>query len=308
LNYQIRPHTIPTPYLVGPIHIYEVTIGDETILFDTGPPTSEGLQYLLEHIDIEKLSAVLVTHFHPDHYGLLSEIEKRSDATLIVPKKDLTLLENSDQRSQFICAYMDEIGFPDKIIRELQSVIPSFHTSVPKAKKYQLLERSGKILDKYGIMTISCPGHSQTDNVYIFGGNAVTGDILLKNIFQAPILDLDVDIAHSRFQNYYHYCRSIYKLKQLETFKILPSHNEKIESVSQQISFYANKIIERSSRLLSMFENGDNVFQVLNKLFPEMSNNAFKLYIKASEVIFLKDYLERPNLLQQALADNEIQI
>lgn len=308
MSYIVHQHTIPTPYLVGPVHIYEVEFEGEVLLFDTGPPTSEGLQYLIDHIDLQKLSAVFVTHFHPDHYGLLSEIEKRSDALLIVPKKDVILLEDSNERNQFICTYLEENGFPDKIIHEMKSTILSFHKNIHFAKNYSYLERSNKLLSKYGIKSFSCPGHSQTDIVFVFGQYAVTGDLLLKDIFQVPLLDLDADVAHTRFFNYYHYCRSIYKIKQLESFQILSSHNEPIKNVSQQIAFYANKIIHRSDRLKPLVENGKNIFEITTQLFPEIQDNTFRLYLKASEIVFLKDYLEKPELLQNALRDNAIQL
>ena len=65
--------------------------------------------------------------------------------------------------------------------------------------------------ERLGIEVLACPGHSQSDLVYVGEDWAVTGDTLLRGVFQSPLLDVDLETG-GRFKNYEAYCSTIVKL------------------------------------------------------------------------------------------------
>ena len=91
-------HTVETPYMVGPVHCYTLDLGDELILFDTGPPTEAGREYLKTHLDLPRLSQVIVTHCHIDHCGQAAWLAQNSDAEIYFPRLDILKHEQSERR------------------------------------------------------------------------------------------------------------------------------------------------------------------------------------------------------------------
>ncbi|NOY14159.1 MAG: MBL fold metallo-hydrolase, partial [Deltaproteobacteria bacterium] len=87
------------------------------------------------------------------------------------------------------------------------------------------------MLEQLGLSFLSCPGHSQSDLVYLGEDWAVTGDVLLRGIFQAPLLDIDLDTFSGRFDNYGAYCSSLCRMTELRDRRILPGHRRDVDSL-----------------------------------------------------------------------------
>lgn len=131
------------------------------------------------------------------------------------------------------------------------------------------------------------------------GGCAVTGDTLLKGVFQSPLLDVDLKRG-GRFRNYEAYCRSIVRLSNLGGLQILPGHRKRIDSVDQTILFYISKVFDRLNRLKPHIEKM-SVAGVIEQIFGSALRDPFHVYLKASEISFMKDFMEQPGLMKEAL-------
>ncbi len=72
---------------------------DPITLIDTGPNTKDALDVLTrklnkEGLSIEDIERVIITHSHPDHCGLLGEIQLASGAKVFVPNAIKAWIEN----------------------------------------------------------------------------------------------------------------------------------------------------------------------------------------------------------------------
>jgi glyoxylase-like metal-dependent hydrolase (beta-lactamase superfamily II) len=294
----MKQHTVQTPYMVGEVHFYSTEIGGELILFDTGPPTPEGEACLRESVDLTRLSYLFITHCHVDHYGLANFVLQHSDAHVFIPKKDAIKLERHRERMEQMGLILAEYGFDTAFCRQLQD-------SYERNKIFPVIpERFGFIEDsdvpaKLGISYLACPGHSQSDLALLAGEYAVTGDILLRNIFQAPLLDVNLDTFSGRFRNYDAYCRSLLNLANLRGYQIMPGHREYVEGVDAAILYYVTTLLERVVRLLPLRTRpmGD----IIRQLFKGRLTEPFLIYLKVSEIIFMLDFLEYPQLLKRSL-------
>lgn len=287
-------YTIETPYMVGPVHAYTLEHDDDLILIDTGPPTDSGRAFLREQIDLERLKYVLVTHCHIDHYGQAGWLAANSDAVVYLPRRDILKHEHQENRLQVLFSLIGELGFDDAYLEILRERFSS--TMMPLfPKNYEVAEN---LPAKLGIEVFGCPGHSQSDLVYAGEDWAITGDTLLRGVFQSPLLDVDLEKG-GRFKNYEAYCSSIVKLAGLETKKILPGHRFTVESAGETILFYISKTLQRLHRL-APYLRGNSVAQVIKDVFPSMTDS-FHIYLKSSEIVFMKDLLEKPELLSSAL-------
>ena len=305
MDFKLTKHKIPTPYLVGPVDIFEVEVAGKHLLFDTGPQTEIAQAYLDQHIDLKNLDYLFITHCHPDHYGLARYIEQNSSAQVLLCERDALLFERFEERCDFMVEEIHHMGFSKELILYFEGLIPQFQGDIPFVQSYETLEDSAQLLDDLGIAWMDCPGHSQTDIVYILGNRAITGDTLLRNIWTAPLLDMDV-LEGGRFSNYRAYCTSGPKLMGLEGKEILPSHNDWIESVPTQIRFYVEKTLKRAMTMLPLMRENLSYWEMAQRLFPKMLDHHFKLYIKIGEMKFFQDFLEDPQALYQAMIQSGV--
>ncbi|MGA7277810.1 MAG: MBL fold metallo-hydrolase [Desulfocapsaceae bacterium] len=291
-----RQHTVETPYMVGPVHFYTLEYGAEIVLFDTGPPTDTGRLYLQQHLDLSRLKHVIVTHCHVDHYGQAAWLAKNSGANVYLPQRDIDKHIHHQQRIEGIILLLSELGFDAPYFELLRE---SFYRAVV----LQLLPEHYLVAEHdlpphLGIEALACPGHSQSDLVYCADGWAVTGDTLLRGIFQSPLLDMDLETG-GRFKNYEAYCSSLASLASLGARQVLPGHRQTIESVEATILFYVCKILQRVRQLRTKIDCG-SVAELINRVFSQMKD-PFHIYLKASEIVFMRDFWANPELLRAAL-------
>lgn len=294
----MRKHTIPTPYMVGDVHVYSTEIHGQLVLFDTGPNTPEARDYLRRNLDLARLKHVFVTHCHADHYGLARYLAEQTAATIYLPQLDVKKFEHQDSRIQGLKQLLGECGFDHDFIRGFQAVLDQHQVIPPLPDRYETVEQCS-VLDGLGLSVMSCPGHSQSDLIYYNTSWAVTGDVLLRGIFQAPLLDLDLQTLSGRFSNYRAYCQSLRQLEGLRGLEILPSHRDYVDSLDDSIVFYTGKLVERALRIQTLPAHW-SVAEVLEHL-PGKTTDPFVAYLKASEILFMRDFLAQPELLLDAL-------
>jgi hydroxyacylglutathione hydrolase len=290
-------HTINTPYIAGPVHCYTAELGGDLVLFDTGPPTAEAKQYLRKNIDLGRLKHVIITHCHIDHYGQAAWLEKNSDTTIYLPYRDCLKIENHGKRLDEMYQLLIELGFGEDYLNQLRTILDSGALFPPFPEKYSAAERD--LPRHLGIEVVGCPGHSQSDLVYVGKDWAVTGDTLLRGVFQCPVLDVDLKLG-GRFENYSAYCATLQKLAVLGSKVILPGHRKGIKSIDSALLFYVSKMLSRA-RKLHPYREEENLFLIVKKLLGGHMTDVLRVYLKASEIFFMKDFLHRPELLRDSL-------
>lgn len=294
----MQQHSVQTPYMVGEVHFYSAELENGLALFDTGPPTSQGEACLADGIDLSRLKYLFITHCHVDHYGLTNFVLENSNAEIFIARTDAIKFKRHGERIECIAALLSQYGFSADFIRQLRESFVR-HNVFPKIPaKYRIVEESPEIA-ALGVSVLSCPGHSQSDLVYLLGDYAVTGDILLRNIFQAPLLDIDLESFAGRFRNYDAYCASLLKLARLRAYRIMPGHRHSIESLDEAVLFYVKTLLERAVLILPL--KGLPLTEMIERLFQGRLSDPFLVYLKASELLFMLDFIENPALLKASL-------
>ena len=292
-------HTINTPYMVGPVHCYTAELGGDLVLFDTGPPTPEARRFLQENVDLDRLKHVLVTHCHIDHYGQSAWLAENCDATLYLPAKDCMKIENHAWRIDGMQQMLSGLGFDDQYLTKLREIFDSGALFPPFPTRFEATETA--LPDHLGIEAIGCPGHSQSDLVFVGKDWAITGDTLLKGVFQSPLLDVDLETG-GRFRNYEAYCSTLLKLAKLGSLQILPAHRKNIKSIDETLDYYISKLLTRATQL-HPYRDEENLFVIIEKLLGGRMQDVFHMYKKASEILFMKDFLSEPELLRSSLEE-----
>lgn len=293
----MRQHTVQTPYMVGEVHFYTTELESGLALFDTGPPTADGEKALREAVDFDRLKYLFLTHCHVDHYGLAAYVLRNSAAEIFIARKDAVKINRHTERIAAIAALLAGYGFSEEFISTLRDSFKT-HNVFPQApEKYTIIEDAAA-LDP-GVSWLPCPGHSQSDLVYLTGGYAVSGDLLLKNIFQAPLLDIDLATFSGRFRNYAAYCSSLGNLVRLRDYRIMPGHRQGVQSLDEAVLFYVRTLLERAVQILAFKDHP--LPEIIDRLFNGRLTEPFFVYLKLSEIVFMLDFIENPETLKAAL-------
>lgn len=293
----IQQHTFETEYPVGPVHCYSAELDGELVLFDTGPPTIAARDALGRDLDLSRLRHVVITHCHIDHYGLAHWLEAETDAIIYLPYRDSLKISRHEERLARLADLLTSYGFDASYQAALRAIMDSGLVFPSFPEHFRIIEDD--LSPHLGVEVIACAGHSQSDLVLAGPDWAVTGDVLLRGIFQSPLLDVDLE-SGERFRNYDAYCATIVKLATLRGKRILPGHRHSVESVDACILFYVGKLLDRA-RQFKPFAAIDSVAEVIEKLFENQLQHPFHVFLKSSEILFMRDFLAHPECLRQAL-------
>jgi 2,4-dienoyl-CoA reductase (NADPH2) len=294
----MHQHTVQTPYTVGEVHLYSIELDGGLVLFDTGPPTPEGEACLLNEVDLKRLKYVCITHCHVDHYGLANFILQQSDAEVLIPRSDAVKFQRHPDRMKLMGEILAGYGFGEDFALQLRESFDRNKVFPQDPARFRIVEDSNE-LGALGVTYLPCPGHSQSDMVYLLGDSAITGDILLRNIFQAPLLDINLETFCGRFRNYDVYCNSLFNLVKLRGRRIMPGHRNFVTNVDDALIFYVRTLLERAAQLLPF--RGQTVDKIIEQLFKGRLTDPFFVYLKISEIVFMLDFLENPTLLKSSL-------
>ncbi|HEY5673193.1 MAG TPA: MBL fold metallo-hydrolase [Malonomonas sp.] len=290
-------HSIDTPYPIGPVHCYSTELAGELVLFDTGPPTPEAQDYLRRNLDLDRLKHVILTHCHIDHYGLAHWLQEQSDATIYLPFRDSLKIVRHAERLERMYGLLLQLGFTPEFLEKFKATMEDGTVFPTLPVNYRIIEEG--LPEQLGIEVYPCPGHSQSDLVLAGADWAVTGDVMLRGIFQSPLLDVDL-LSGERFRNYDAYCATLLQLAKLRGKQILPGHRHSVESVDANILFYVGKLLERSARI-KLIDPARPIAEVAIELFADAQGHPFLVYLKASELVFIRDFLDQPQQLRQSL-------
>src|SRR5437899_7811032 len=93
------------PFELRHVNVYLLRDGEGYTLIDTGLRTDEsraalhaGLQ--AAHVRIDQIRRILITHIHPDHFGLAGELRERSGAELVIHRLEVALMEPRYARAE----------------------------------------------------------------------------------------------------------------------------------------------------------------------------------------------------------------
>ena len=290
--------TVNTDFSVGAVHFYYIQSEGKNILIDTGPFSEETKKVFISYIDLLKLDYVFLTHIHIDHSGMIKFISKNSNARIFISEKDAYLLEKRDEWLGALSGIFSSLEFSSAFIAGVIATLNNLRSSIPVPERYEILEKQD-ILNSLGIDYIKAPYHSQSDVIYLIGRFAFSGDVLLRNIFQTPLIDIDYSNPWRRYNNFKAFCRALYHFKKLNNYTIMPGHNEYIVSVKDTVINYVGKMLNRLIKIKDKINKKslENLAEIVSK----DKNDIHVKYLKASEIQFFKDFLEDPTELEMAL-------
>lgn len=165
--------SIPVPIPANPLRyvlVYALELDDGVAIVDAGWDAEEAWSGLTVGLktagfDVSDVRAVLVTHVHPDHYGLAGRVREASGAWIGLHPADAGLLEaryeNVDPLVDDTMNFLRLSGVPHDEARRLAGASLEIRKFVDQARPDRLFE-DGQLLDLPGwnLQVVWTPGHS----------------------------------------------------------------------------------------------------------------------------------------------------
>lgn len=198
---RVRPGlwSIPVPIPINPLRyvlVYAFELPTGVAIVDAGWDTDEAWQALQSGLatagyDITDVRAVLITHIHPDHYGLAGKVRDASGAWLAMHEADAVMLPERyddptiDRLLSGMHSLFTSCGIPEESARDLTAASLGIRPMVRLALPDVYLEDEQRVdLAGWDLRALWTPGHSP-GHLCFFEANErllLSGDHVLPRI------------------------------------------------------------------------------------------------------------------------------
>lgn len=200
-------------------------------MVDSGWNTPESFDALIEEmkrvgVPLSRVSRLLVTHVHPDHYGLAGRVKEVSGAEVVIHQREKDFIRSRYWRPGHLLRIMAEWllshGVPRNEMPEMQAAaMPVRHLVVPVEPDAVLWGGETLAIGRYRFEVFWTPGHSP-GHVCLYDRGAkviLTGDHVLPTI--TPNVSLHPQQTGNPLGDY---IASLKRLESLEVEQVLPAH------------------------------------------------------------------------------------
>jgi glyoxylase-like metal-dependent hydrolase (beta-lactamase superfamily II) len=226
---------------LGHVNTYLVRADDGYLLVDCGWDTADTLQALEGHlraldIAIGDVRHLVITHIHPDHYGLAGRLRELSQAELSFHRLERLYIESryadSDELLEEMHEWLRMNGTPVAELDRLNFGSMGIRERVRIAFPDRTLDGGEEITSgKFAFKVIWTPGHS-TGHICLYDAAhkiLLSGDHVLPHI--TPSVGLHVRAASNPLADY---LDSLRLIGRLEAELVMPGHGEPFHGLPER--------------------------------------------------------------------------
>jgi glyoxylase-like metal-dependent hydrolase (beta-lactamase superfamily II) len=226
---------------LGHVNTYLVKADNGYLLVDCGWDTADTLQALEGHlraldIKLPDIRHLVITHIHPDHYGLAGRLREIADADLSFHRLERLYIESryvdADELMNEMREWLHMNGTPVEELDRLNRGSMCMMSRVQIAYPDRTLDGGEEIpCGRFNFRVIWTPGHSAGHICLYDRSNKVllSGDHVLPHI--TPSVGLHVRTTSNPLADYLDSLRLIGKL---EAELVLPGHGEPFEGLPER--------------------------------------------------------------------------
>ena len=282
------------PFELRHVNVYLVRDGEGFTLIDTGLQTDESRRVLEEKLDelrvpLKRIRRILVTHIHPDHFGLAAELRQRSGAELVIHRLEVALMEPRYARAEDlvhdVAAWLHKNGVPGKEAEFLKSASMAAREFVSVAEPDTLLEGAERLAIEGGALIATwTPGHSPGHGCFYWPERRLlfSGDHLLPKI--SPNIGLHPQSGADPLTDY---LGSLERIRRLEVSLVLPAHGDPFTDHRARIDTIVQHHRERKDTLVGLAAAGPQTgWELAGRLFKGvMERNVFQQRLALQETL-----------------------
>ncbi len=303
---------VPIPFELNHINVWLLDDGDSYTLIDTGIDSSrtrDAWEPLLGGQFSDKpIKTVIVTHFHPDHFGLAGWLTDRFSAQYWTSKEtqertDFLLKDHKDEGSDDRQLYYQQHGIEDReffenflkgtLYRDIVSGSPDCTRFLDNDERLRIGEYEWRLIMTYGHAAGQITLHCEEL------GMLISGDQILPTITS----NVSVHADQPEQNPLQEYLLSFKRYDDLaEDTLVLPSHGKVFTGIHKRIS----QIIEHHEAVLEkvflLCEDASCVNEVVPKLFRRKLEG-MNIILAFGEALANLNYLYYQGKIQRLLSD-----
>lgn len=300
-----------------PENVY-VLAGSDGLIYDAGYGTKKAIRYLIKELkEIEqyykeqnkvfKLTRILVSHCHPDHFSGLKRIRKAKGIKIILTKESAEMIKD---KKSFIKtfetdAYKDYLRIRKKTSRKFINFLRNVGSKVFYQRIFgasyigdpdEIIENNTEFLINGEFWKVfPSPGHA-IDHISLYNeekGILFSGDNILRSI-TTWLGPPNCDVAE--------YIESIETIQKLPNLKlILAAHGSPIENPKERIAEILSHRKAREKQVLDIIYNnsqkGISPKEIIKAIYP--NNSRFLHQVARGWVVLTLKMLENKNLIKR---------
>ena len=245
------------------VNIYLIQGERGYLLVDSGWNTSQSFDTLQRNLaeigaDIKEISQILVTHVHPDHYGMAGRIRQLSGASLMLHEIERGFIEpryiKMDELLRQTAEWLASNGVPPEETGDMRNATVGLKDFVVPTMP-DITLRGGETITT-GIFTFRVlwtPGHS-AGHVCLYEPER---KILLAGDHILPTITPNIGLLPQSVENPLgDYLNSLNDIKQLDAEIVLPGHDEPFTGLVPRIEEIIRHHGERNGEILAAI-NGE---------------------------------------------------
>jgi glyoxylase-like metal-dependent hydrolase (beta-lactamase superfamily II) len=284
---------LPMPFELKHVNVYLLRDSEGYTLVDTGLQTEESRRALGRGLDdsgipLNRVTRILITHIHPDHFGLAGELRERTGAELVIHRLEVSLMEPRYARAedlvQDVARWLHVNGVPQTEAEFLKSASMAAREFVSVVEPDSLLEGAERLaLDGEDLQVVWTPGHSPGHCCFFLPSRKLllSGDHLLPKI--SPNIGLHPQSSADPLGDY---LSALDRVARLDIDLVLPAHGDPFNDHTGRIAVIKQHHEERKLTILGLATTPQTGWELASKLFHGiMERNVFQQRLALQETL-----------------------
>jgi glyoxylase-like metal-dependent hydrolase (beta-lactamase superfamily II) len=257
--------SIPVPIPDNPLRyvlVYALELsGGGVAIVDAGWNTEDAWLALNKGLEeaggsISDVGAVLVTHIHPDHYGLAGRVREESGAWIGLHPADAEMLEARYTKTDDLLArmriFLEDAGVPDTKLPDLNFASMMIRGQVTMAEPDVLFEDGKRVeIEGWDLRSIWTPGHSP-GHVCFYSDER---RLLLSGDHVLPRITPNIGVHTQQFPNPLgEFLESLLKVQNLEVDEVLPAHEYRFADLRSRLDEVIGHHADRLAEIEKLLE------------------------------------------------------
>ena len=287
----------PNPYFEHDVNAYVIR-GDPLTLIDTGIGTEEAWAALLQGLTgislrVEDIQQIILTHKHPDHFGLARRIQRTSRARVLIHEADREyVLHFEEEYDQWVSSTEDRLrsgGAPEEVIEKTRPALQATEQMAESVDAEPLHEGQRISVNGANLEVLQTPGHTRGSICLRYGNALLTGDHVLPQY--TPNVGGSDRGGHGILQQFLDSLERVRSVSS-EGLEVLPGHGPPILDLAARVDFMVEHHRRRSQTILEILsdENSQTTWDVASRLFGELQG--IHVLLGLGEVDAHFEYLE----------------
>lgn len=290
----VRPITMPTPYAVGPVNACLIE-AEPLTLVDAGINTPDARNALVLALaaggyPVESVRRILVTHAHPDHYGLVPYLQEASGATVYFPEREIARVRDSQMLFE-VGRLLMEAGMPLELLFKMdQQRKKDPAPKVPHEAVVPVMDGDTFDFDgdagRFTLHALLMPGHTGGHVVYFEpeGRTMFAGDQLLPDVSPNPLLEPSLDEPGQRRRSLEEYLRSLERMATMRIELAYPGHGAPVTNPQRLVESTIEHHLKRKVAVAARLDSkGKTPYDIAQEVYPHVTG--YDVFLSVSEIV-----------------------